>query len=629
MKKFYKTMFKILIAGIIVFTSQFASGQVVFTSVPDSSALVGELYTYDVEAVASPNPAVYSLDGTPLTGMTINSGTGLISWTPTNINQGGKVTVKAVNNAGTYFQTYYVFVSDAISCPNGLQSYWKLDAAMFAGDSTPDYAGSHPAYALANIADTIGLVDKAFIFRNASQYLRVPDRNQYDWQRSSDFSFSLWFKHTGDFSQDEVFIGRANGTIGAWVIVGIDHGAQQVVFRLRTNYNKEDSTGTDEFAMIEGSTITNNQWHHVVAVYDGNPNNGSNITAKLYIDGVKYQTSRWLNADYGFTGVNKDLTIGWFDPFQPSSTFKFKGYLDEVTIYSKALSDAEATALHTNGLAKKATCAAGNHVPIITSVPVTAINEDVAYSYKLVARDYEGTTLTKSAIKKPSWLSFAPATGILSGTPRQANVGDTTVTLRVSDGTANVDQTFALSVANVNFAPVISSIPGTSATVGQVYSYQMTVTDQDPFDVHTFAVVSKPAWLAFQPTVGLLTGIPAAGNVGSHSVTLSVNDGTETVSQTFSILVHSATGINDIQTSNTLVGKIFPVPATSSVSFSLNLEGNAKLEILTITGTVLKQVDIDASQTTATIDVSDLDAGVYLFRIIENNTMQVGKLIVE
>ena len=62
---------------------------------------------------------IYSLDAKP-TGMTINASSGLISWTPASINQGGKVTVKATNSAGSFYQTYYVYVSDAISCPGNL-----------------------------------------------------------------------------------------------------------------------------------------------------------------------------------------------------------------------------------------------------------------------------------------------------------------------------------------------------------------------------------------------------------------------------------------------------------------------------------------------------------------------------
>ena len=50
---------------------------------PMTSTLVGQPYTYDVEATdADSDPLTYSLTSNP-TGMTINSSTGVITWTPT------------------------------------------------------------------------------------------------------------------------------------------------------------------------------------------------------------------------------------------------------------------------------------------------------------------------------------------------------------------------------------------------------------------------------------------------------------------------------------------------------------------------------------------------------------------
>jgi len=69
--------------------------------------------------------------------------------------------------------------------------------------------------------------------------------------------------------------------------------------------------------------------------------------------------------------------------------------------------------------------AVGNYAPVITSTPVASVNEDSPYTYTLQGRDYEGTALTKSIVVKPSWLTFNTTTGVLSGTPVNANVGDT------------------------------------------------------------------------------------------------------------------------------------------------------------------------------------------------------------
>jgi len=103
-----------------------------------------------------------------------------------------------------------------------------------------------------------------------------------------------------------------------------------------------------------------------------------------------------------------------------------------------------------------------NSEPVIGSTPVTSVNEDSLYSYTFAATDVDtGDTLTLSATQLPGWLSFNSTTGVLSGTPTNTEVGTHNVTLRVNDGTVDVDQAFVITVVNTNDAPTGSvSITG-------------------------------------------------------------------------------------------------------------------------------------------------------------------------
>ena len=69
------------------------------TSTAVTSVVVGQAYTYDVEATGTPAPA-YSFSGTPPEGMTINSSTGVINWTPVAVGS-YPVTVQASNGTGS------------------------------------------------------------------------------------------------------------------------------------------------------------------------------------------------------------------------------------------------------------------------------------------------------------------------------------------------------------------------------------------------------------------------------------------------------------------------------------------------------------------------------------------------
>lgn len=189
-----------------------------------------------------------------------------------------------------------------------------------------------------------------------------------------------------------------------------------------------------------------------------------------------------------------------------------------------------------------------NDAPTISSTAVTAATQDAAYSYIFAAADTDvGDVLTLSAITKPSWLSFNAATGVLSGTPTNADVGSHPVTLRVTDTDGlTADQSFMVIVTNVNDAPVISSPAITTATQDIAYSYTVIATDLDVGAVLTLSVVTKPSWLSFNSVTGLLSGTPSNADVGSHAVLLRVTDADGlTADQSFSITV---TNSNDAPT---------------------------------------------------------------------------------
>ncbi|MCU7975326.1 tandem-95 repeat protein [Shewanella sp. SW36] len=189
-----------------------------------------------------------------------------------------------------------------------------------------------------------------------------------------------------------------------------------------------------------------------------------------------------------------------------------------------------------------------NDAPTISSMAMTAATQDAAYSYIFAAADTDvGDVLTLSAITKPSWLSFNAATGVLSGTPTNADVGSHPVTLRVTDTDGlTADQSFMVIVTNVNDAPVISSPAITTATQDIAYSYTVIATDLDVGAVLTLSVVTKPSWLSFNSVTGLLSGTPSNADVGSHAVLLRVTDADGlTADQSFSITV---TNSNDAPT---------------------------------------------------------------------------------
>ena len=85
---------------------------------------------------------------------------------------------------------------------------------------------------------------------------------------------------------------------------------------------------------LSDATVTNDQWHHAAATYDGQ-------TLKLYVDGVLQKQT--VSASGEIAPNSHDLTLG-MNRSSPSGSEKeisFEGAIDEVTLFKRALDDAE------------------------------------------------------------------------------------------------------------------------------------------------------------------------------------------------------------------------------------------------------------------------------------------------
>lgn len=163
------------------------------------------------------------------------------------------------------------------------------------------------------------------------------------------------------------------------------------------------------------------------------------------------------------------------------------------------------------------------------------------------ASDPENDPLTFEIANKPAWASFSTATGMLSGTPADANVGTYDgVRISVRDA-VNVTQGNAFRVVvNArpappppgNRPPVISGSPSTLVTVGQAYAFTPTASDPDGQTLG-FSITGKPAWASFNTSTGRLSGTPGAGTAGTYAnIGISVSDGAASASlPAFSITV--------------------------------------------------------------------------------------------
>jgi hypothetical protein len=84
--------------------------------------------------------------------------------------------------------------------------------------------------------------------------------------------------------------------------------------------------------------------------------------------------------------------------------------------------------------------------------------------------------------------------------------------------------------SSTNAAPTVTGTPGSTAVVGQAYSFAPTAADANS-DPLTYTVANLPPWATFNAQTGAITGTPTAAQVGSYAnITVTVSDGTANAS---------------------------------------------------------------------------------------------------
>ncbi|WP_129645551.1 putative Ig domain-containing protein [Peristeroidobacter agariperforans] len=80
--------------------------------------------------------------------------------------------------------------------------------------------------------------------------------------------------------------------------------------------------------------------------------------------------------------------------------------------------------------------------------------------------------------------------------------------------------------SGTNAAPTMSGTPGSTAVVGQAYSFQPAAADANG-DKLTYAVANLPGWATFNAQTGRISGTPTAAQVGAYAnIKVTVSDGT-------------------------------------------------------------------------------------------------------
>lgn len=176
--------------------------------------------------------------------------------------------------------------------------------------------------------DRFGVANRAIYNNSNPQYLSFPNGASTVLNLTNDFSFGYWVK-TSVINTNNGFLSFgdnvANAPLAAGIVSGLMNAGKLGVGIRGTWYQSN-------------AYVNNNVWRFVFVTYESG-------TLKFFIDGI---------LDSQFTGIpnplswNGNRTFGCRSDLFMNSNTNYIGYVDDIAIYNRALSEQEITNLYTS-----------------------------------------------------------------------------------------------------------------------------------------------------------------------------------------------------------------------------------------------------------------------------------------
>ncbi len=221
----------------------------------------------------------------------------------------------------------YTCTTDTVNYPTTNVAYYKLDNS--ADDETGVYDGTST-----DVNYAFGRFNQAAVFNGSSSIINdVLSGFTYD---NKNITFSAWIKSSKTTQGNNVIIGQAiSNADGGWGIATGYAAAQKLSFSIA-------KPGVQ--SVIGSVTMNTGNWQHIVVIVDfADIGSGGTSAVKMYVDGVE-DTGLTGNLTQNFDESSYNTSIG--GTFAGSNSRFFDGDIDQVRIFSSALSDSQITELY-------------------------------------------------------------------------------------------------------------------------------------------------------------------------------------------------------------------------------------------------------------------------------------------
>ncbi|MEJ2545882.1 MAG: LamG domain-containing protein [Calditrichaceae bacterium] len=238
-----------------------------------------------------------------------------------------------------------VTAQECVDVPNQIENWWTGD-----GD-TYDRIGDQYASMINGVAFDSGKVGQAFRFQEIRGCIDCGDLNTTE---QSNGTYEMWFmtdianSDRDPLNSFQVLLSKMyQGSLRARELVL--ENDQTIKFEIY------DQSYPSSFVRIytKPTEFRPDEWHHVAASW-------GDSGMKIYLDGVVNDSSNYT--EFGYPSDSSFLIGNLKENFNAGREYGFYGELDEVSVYSRALTAKEIKAIYDSGRAGK--CKLELHNPI-------------------------------------------------------------------------------------------------------------------------------------------------------------------------------------------------------------------------------------------------------------------------
>ena len=177
--------------------------------------------------------------------------------------------------------------------------------------------------------------------------------------------------------------------------------------------------------------------------------------------------------------------------------------------------------------------------PVVT---ITGPTSAATYATSASTMSLGGTASDAVGVTQVTWVNNRGGSGTATGTTSWSvgaialQPGSTVITVTARDAAGNTSSD--VLTVTVNAPPTLASVANQSSVAGLATTLQLVGSDPNA-DPLTYSATGLPAGLSVASSSGLISGTPTV--VGTYNVTVSVSDGQQSASRTFTWTVTANT----------------------------------------------------------------------------------------